>query len=100
MFKKIRGFLKEKRQYRETKKALTLILMNQYSDFLVAQKNAAESEEEAYRSMNIFSETFNPEDLRNLITSVNTIANSPQLQTDYFKQVNRNAHEERMKADK
>lgn len=100
MFKKMKEWLKDRKQYKEAKKALTLILLNEYNEFLESGIKAQNAAEEANKSMAAFSEVMNPEELKKLITGVNTIANSPQLQTDYFKQVNRNAHEGGIAANK
>lgn len=100
MFEKMKEWLKDRKQYKEANKTLTLILLNEYNEFLEAGIKARNAAEEANKSMAAFSEVMNPEELKKLITGVNTIANSPQLQTDYFKQVNRNAHEGEIAANK
>lgn len=46
--------------------------------------------------MTVFGESFSVEDLRSLIESTDKIASNPELTTEYYKQVSRQAHEEKM----
>lgn len=39
---------------------------------------------------------FNTDDIKTFMTDINKLISSPELTTDYFKQVNANAHIERM----
>lgn len=95
MFKKIKEYFVNKREYKNAKKTVTLMLMNQYYDFLVAETEAKEAEKAAYESMNTFGDNFKVEDLQKLIGGIDKIANDPDLTTKYFQQVNENAHKER-----
>lgn len=92
---KIKEYFKEKKQYRDSKRALTLLLINQYSDFLETETKTKEAELRAYESMEIFGSTFKTDDLQKMLDNVNIIANNPTLTTDYYKQVNKNAHIEK-----
>lgn len=93
---KIKEFFKNRKEYKEAKKTLTLMIMNQYSDLLKAEVDAKETELKAYESIELFSNSFKPEDLQNLIEGVNKIANNPKLTTEYYKMV----HEDAQKAKK
>lgn len=73
--------------YEEAKKALILMCLNQYNDFLVAETKSKEAETKAYESMSVFGDTFKPEDLQKMISSINEIASSPKLQTDYYEKI-------------
>lgn len=95
MFKNIIENIKEYFATKRAKKALTLLIMNQYSDLLIAEKETKEAEKEAYESMKVFGDAFSVEDFQNLLGSVNRIADNPELTNDYFKQVSAQAHAER-----
>lgn len=96
MFKKIMENIKETFAARQAMKTMALLIMSQYSDVLVAEKEAREAEKNAYESMKGFGDSFDVDDLRNLVDSVSRIAGNPDLTTDYYKQVSAQAHEERM----
>lgn len=96
MFKKIMEIMKEYFAARQAMKTMALLIMSQYSDFLVAGKEAKEAEKNAYESMKGFGDSFDVDDLKNLVDSVSRIAGNPDLTTDYYKQVSAQAHKERM----
>lgn len=96
MFGKIIESIKEHFETKKAKKALALLIMNQYSDLLVAEAEAKAAEKEAYESMKVFGDTFSANDLRGLLDNVSKIASDPKLTTDYYKQVSAQAHAERM----
>lgn len=92
MFKKI----KEWNDARKTKIAMKGLIVNQFYDYLVAETEAKEAEKKAYESMNIFSDSFKPEDLQNVFGSIEKIASNPKLTTEYYKTIAENAHEQKM----
>lgn len=96
MFKKIMENIKEYFAARQAMKTMALLIMSQYSNVLAAEKEAREAEKNAYESMKGFGDSFDVDDLRNLVDSVSRIAGNPDLTTDYYKQVSAQAHEERM----
>lgn len=95
MFKKMKNYFTEKKEYKDAKKALTILLLNKYADLLDAETRASEAEEKAYAAMDVFGDKFNPDDLQKLMDSVNKIASNPSLTTEYYKQVNKSANIDR-----
>ncbi len=87
MFKKIKNYFTEKREYRNAKKTLTLAMMNKYYDFLVAETETKEAEKKAYESMAIFGDNFTVEDFQGILSSINKIASSPELQTSFYESI-------------
>lgn len=87
MFNKIKENLRVRKDYKEAKKAVTVMVLNQYSDFLSKEIEAKDAEIKAYESMSIFGEDFKPEDLQNALSGINKIANSPTLQTSYYEKI-------------
>lgn len=75
MVKTIKAFFQTKKEYKEAKKALTLLLMNQYSALLEKETAAKEAEQEAYASLQAFKDSFQPEDIQQLINDVSKLAN-------------------------
>ena len=100
MIKRMKEYFETRKQYEEAKKTLTLMLLNQYGDFLETETKEKEAELKAYEAMTVFSETFKPEDLHGMIASVNKIAGSPELQTSYYEKVHNDAQKEKMKVVK
>lgn len=102
MIKKIKDYFKAIRDYRTAKKGLTMMLLNQYSDFLEAEIKAKEAEIEAYNQMKVFSESFNSDDLRTLVSGIEKIAESPDLQTAYYEKIHEDNKDtaKNVKADK
>lgn len=96
MFKKIKIYFTEKREYKDAKKMLTLATMNKYYDFLVAETEAKEAEKKAYESMSIFGDNFTVEDFQGILSSINKIAASPDLQTSFYENISKQAHEQKM----
>lgn len=74
MIKKIKAFFQAKKEYKEAVKALTLLIMNQYSSLLEKEAAAKEAEQNAYASLQTFGEAFQPEDLQKLMNDVSKIA--------------------------
>lgn len=70
----LKAFFQAKKEYREAKKALTLLMMNQYSSLLEAEAAAKKAEQEAYASLQTFGESFQPEDLEKLLDDVSKLA--------------------------
>lgn len=87
MFKKIKKHFKNKRNYKNAKKSLTLLLMNQYSDFLTAQTEAKKAETEAYNAMAVFGDSFQAEDLRSALEGIQKIAGSPELTSQFYSHI-------------
>ena len=100
MFKKFKKYFADKKEYQASKKAVTLMIMNQYHDFLISETKAKDAEKKAYESMITFGDNFKAEDLEKLITDVDKIANSPNLQTSYYEQISKQAHDEKMAENK
>lgn len=96
MLKQFKEHIKNKKEYRNAKKEATLLILNRYNDLLVSEMNAKEAETQAYESMITFGDNFKAEDLEKLITGVDKIANNPNLQSSYYEQVSKQAHEERI----
>lgn len=93
MFDKIKEYFRTRKEYNEAKKALTLLIMNQYSDFLEAETEAKRAEKEAYEATKIFSESLNIQELQEAMAGINKIAKSPDLTTEYYKDVVKRAAE-------
>lgn len=91
MSNNIKNTEKDTSGYEEAKKALTLMLLNKYNDLLDKEIEAQTAEIKAYESMQIFSESFKPEDLQRMMASINIIANNPKLTADYYKAVHEDA---------
>lgn len=100
MFRKIIESIKEYFEIKKSIKTMTLLILNQYSDLLVVEKETKESEGKAYDSMKVFGNSFSADDLHNLLDNVSKIASNPKLTTDYYKQVSAQAHAERMAESK
>lgn len=96
MLKKIRKYLKAKKEYKNAKKEAVLMILRHYNDLLVSEINTKEAETQAYESMITFGDNFKTEDLEKLIAGVDKIANNPDLQTAYYEQVSKQAHDEKM----
>ncbi len=96
MFKKIKEYFIARKEYNEAKRALTLLLLNQYSDLMELQKQVALEQQEVIKSMDVFTGNFKPEDMKKFMGDISKVANNPELTTDYFKSVNENAHAEKM----
>lgn len=96
MIRKIIESVKEYFEAKRAMKAMALLIVNQYSDLLVAEKEAKESERDAYESMKVFGSSFSVDDLHDLLDNVSKIASNPKLTSDYYKQVSAQAHAERM----
>jgi len=87
MFKKIKEYFKTKKSYKNTKKSLTLLLMNQYSDFLTAQTEAKKAETEAYNAMAVFGDSFQVEDLKSALEGIQKIAENPELTSQFYSHI-------------
>jgi len=96
MLKKLKEWYMERKEYNEAKKALTLLLLNQYSDLMELQKQVALEQQEVIKSMSGFTGNFNPDDMKKFMGDISKVANNPELTTDYFKAVNENAHAEKI----
>lgn len=75
MTKTIKTFFQTKKEYKEAKKALTLMMMNQYSNLLEKEAAAKDAEQNAYTSLQAFGESLQPDDLQKLINDVSKLAN-------------------------
>lgn len=101
MIKKMKEYFTNKKEYNEAKKALTLMLLNQYSDFLVAETEAKVAEKDAYEKLGKFGEEIDMNELQNALVGINKIAKSPELTTDYYKAIHDEAQaEKKLKAVK
>lgn len=100
MFKNIKKHFANSKEYNDSKRTVTLMIMNQYHDFLVSETEAKRAEKKAYESMTTFGDNFNVEDLQKLIHGVDKIANSPNLQTSYYEQISKQAHDEKITDNK
>ncbi len=96
MFKEIKNYWKEKKEYRNAKKTLTLAMMNTYYDFLVAETAAKDAEKKAYESMTVFGDNFTVNDFQGILSSINKIAGSPDLQTTFYETIAQQANEQKM----
>jgi len=96
MLKKFKEWYTARKEYNEAKKALTLLLLNQYSDLMELQKQVTLEQQEVIKSMAGFTENFKPDDMKKFIGNISKVANNPILTTDYYKTVNENAHAEKM----
>jgi len=96
MFKKIKEYFIARKEYNEAKRALTLLLLNQYSDLMELQKQVALEQQEVIKSMSGFTENFNPDDMKKFLGNISKVANNPELTTDYFRTVSENVRAEKM----
>lgn len=96
MFKKIREYFTARKEYNKAKKALTLLLLNQYSDLMELQKQVTLEQQEVIKSMSGFTENFNLDEMKKFIGNISKVANNPELTSDYYKTVSENAHAEKM----
>lgn len=99
MFKlveKIKEWYTARKEYNEAKKALTLLLLNQYSDLIELQTQVALEQQEAIKSMSGFTGNFNPDDIKKFMGDISKVANNPELTSDYYKTISDNAHAEKM----
>ncbi len=96
MFKELKNYWKEKKEYRNAKKTLTLAMMNTYYDFLVAETAAKDAEKKAYESMTVFGDNFTVNDFQGILRSINKIAGSPDLQTTFYETIAQQANEQKM----
>lgn len=87
MFKKIREYFTNKKSYKNAKKSLTLLIMNQYSDFLTAETEAKKAEAEAYNAMAVFGDSFQVGDLQSALESINKIAENPELTNQFYSHI-------------
>ena len=94
MFKKIKEYFKYKRSYKNAKKSLTLLIMNQYSDFLAAETEAKKAETEAYNAMAVFGDSFLVGDLQSALEGINKIAENPELTSQFYSHIADIAKEE------
>lgn len=96
MLKKFKEWYAARKEYNQAKRALTLLLLNQYSDLIELQKQVTLEQQEVIKSMSGFTGSFKPEDMQKFMGDISKVANNPNLTTDYFKSVNENAHAEKM----
>lgn len=87
MFKKIKEYFKTMRNYKNAKKSLTLLLMNQFHDFLIAETEAKKAETEAYNAMAVFGDSFQVEDLQSALEGIQKIAGSPELTSQFYSHI-------------
>lgn len=95
MFKKIKDYFTQNKEYKSAKKTITLAIMNQYYDFLVAETEAKEAEKKAYESMTVFGDNFKVEDFQSVMNSINKIAGSPELTSQFYSHIADIASEEK-----
>lgn len=77
MLKKIKDYFLNSKDYRTIKKTVTLMVINQYHDFLVSETEAKKAERKAYESMTTFGDNFSADDLQKLIIGVDKFTNNP-----------------------
>lgn len=96
MFKKIKEYFIARKEYNEAKKALTLLLLNQYSDLMELQKQVTLEQQEVVKSMSGFTGNFNSDDMKKFMDDISKVANNPELTSEYYKTVNENARAEKI----
>ncbi|SEU08281.1 hypothetical protein SAMN05443270_3013 [Lacrimispora sphenoides] len=96
MFKKIKEYFIARKEYNQAKKALTILLLNQYSDLMELQKQVTLEQQEIIKSMSGFTGNFNPDDMKKFMDNISKVANNPELTSDYYKTISENAHAEKM----
>jgi len=96
MLKKFKEWYMARKEYNEAKKALTLLLLNQYSDLMELQKQVMLEQQEVIKSMSGFTGNFNPDGMKKFMDDISKVANNPELTSDYYKTVSENAHAEKM----
>lgn len=67
MIKRIINALKMKKDYMETKRTLSLLALNKYSELLTAQLEKEQEEKAAYESARKMNESFSAEDVKEFI---------------------------------
>lgn len=77
MLKKIKDYFLNSKDYRTIKKTVTLMVINQYHDFLVSETEAKKAERKAYESMTTIGDNFSADDLQKLIIGVDKFTNNP-----------------------
>lgn len=95
MIKKIKEYFVSRKQYKEAKKAVTLMIMNQYSDLLVAETEAHEAEKKAYEQFGDIGTGIDMDEFSKLAQNIDKIANDPELTTAYYKAVHDDAQKEK-----
>lgn len=121
MFKKIKEYFETRKNYKNAKKLLVIrmanlladnyddydnfkttitVLNSKFYDLVVAETEAKEAEKKAYESMITFGDNFKVEDLNRLVTGIDTIANNPNLTTEYYKDVTKRANKEKVNESK
>ncbi|MCH5265808.1 MAG: hypothetical protein J1F02_07900 [Lachnospiraceae bacterium] len=83
------------RTFRNRKRKILQNILEHYDELLQAETAARKAEKEACESMKTFGTSFQSEDLQRLLEAVDKIASQPQLTTEYYQQVNQQAHESR-----
>lgn len=96
MLKKIKEWYAARKEYNQAKRALTLLLLNQYSDLMELQEQVTLEQQEVIKSMAGFTGNFNPDDMKKFMGDISKVANNPELTTDYIKAVSENAHAEKI----
>lgn len=82
-------------RFRNRKKKILQTILEHYDELLKAETAARETERKVLETMNTFGRSFSSEDLRKLSEAVDKIVRQPELTTEYYKQVNRQANESR-----
>ncbi|GLC79198.1 hypothetical protein [Lacrimispora brassicae] len=91
MLNKIREYFVKKIEYKEAKKVLTLLLLNQFNELLKDQNILVEEQLKLTEQMKNLNDEFSAEDIRKLMADISRITADPKLTSEYFNQVSKQA---------
>lgn len=96
MFNKFREYLIARKEYNEAKKAITLLLLNQYSELLENQNKIAEEQLKVTEMLAKFNNNISQEELKTFMSDMSKVTSDAALSKDYLSQVSKQAHEQKM----
>lgn len=96
MLKKIKEWYTARKEYNEAKKAITLLLLNQYSELLENQNKVAEEQLKVTEMLTKFNNNISSEELKSFMTDMSKITSDVTLSKEYLSQVSKQAHEQKM----
>ena len=86
MFKKIKEYF----MYLKAKREISLLILNQYSDFLLSEIEKNESELEAINTVNSLNSSVSPDELKSFISTFNEFSDSmknPKINEEFFNNI-------------
>ena len=86
MFKKIKEYF----MYLKAKREISLLILNQYSDFLLSEIEKNESELEAINTVYSLNSSVSPDELKSFISTFNEFSDSmknPKINEEFFNNI-------------